>query len=215
MHNYHPTKKDKQLSLSIPGRLLASGLTLNQKYILGLDFSLNMKLGYNSYSHIEVGKMIKLHPNIVGSSRKALVEQRLLVKIGRKYYPTKKALEFLEDDKGQILLPFDLYTLSNVNAGAKLLWGIYNFISRGFRDYFALRETTAAKMNVSVGSITNWTKELNQKRLLKVYEHRNGYCTSQTVVVTCTFIKGKVELGLSREKDHHGNWRPIMLLLNP
>ncbi|MDT0646947.1 hypothetical protein RM545_09610 [Zunongwangia sp. F260] len=214
MHNYHPTKKDKQLSLSIPGRLLTSKLTLNQKYILGLDFSLNGKLGYNSYSHKEVGKLIKLHPNIVGSSRKVLIEQRLLEKNGRKYFLTQKALEFLEDDKAQILLPFDLYTLSNVNTGAKLLWGVYNFISRGFRDYFALRETTAAKMGVSVGSITNWTKELNQERLLKMYEHRNGYCTSQTVVVTCTFIKRKVELDLNREKDHNGNWRPIMPLIN-
>lgn len=215
MHNYHPTKKDKQLSLSIPGRLLASGLTLNQKYILGLDFSLNMKLGYNSYSHKEVGKMIKVHPNIVGSSRKVLIEQRLLEKNGRKYFLTQKALEFLENDKGQIILPFDLYSLSDMSTGAKLLWGVYNFISRGFRDYFALRETTAAKMNVSVGSITNWTKELNQKKLLKMYEQRNGYCTSQTLVVTCSFIKGKPDLILSREKDNNGNWRPIMPLLNP
>lgn len=92
---------------------------------------------------------------------------------------------------------------------------VYNFISRGFRDYYSLRETTAAKMNVCVGSITNWTKELNEKRLLKLYEHRTGFCTSQTVVVTCTFIKGKPDLILNREKDHNGNWRPIMPLLNP
>ncbi len=215
MHNYQPTKKDKQLSLSIPGKLLVSGLTLNQKYILGLDFSLKGKFGYNSYSHKEVSKRIKLHPNIVASSRKALVEQRLLEKNGRKYFLAQKALEFLEDDKGQIVLPFDLYNISDLNTGAKLLWGVYNFISRGFRDYFALRETTATKMSVSVGSITNWTKELNQKNLLKMYEHRNGYCTSQTVVVTCTFVKGKVDLDLNREKDHFGNWRPIMPLLNP
>lgn len=214
MHNYHPSKKDKQLSLLIPGKLLASGLTINQKYILGLNFSLKEKFGYNSYSHKEVGKMVNLHPNIVGSARKALVEQRLLLKNGRKYTLTHKALEFSEDDKGQVVLPFDLYSLSNVNTGAKLLWGVYNFISRGFRDYFALRETTAARINVSVGSITNWTKELDQKRLLKMYEHRNGYCTSQTVVVTCSFIKGKPDLVLNREKDHLGNWRPIMPLFD-
>lgn len=214
MHNYHPTKKDKQLSLSIPGKLLSSGLTLNQKYILGLDFSLKEKFGYNSYSHKEVSKMISIHPNIIGNSRKALIELNLLEKKGRKYFLTQKSLKFLEDDKGQIVLPFDLYTISDLNTGAKLLWGVYNFISRGFRDYFALRETTAAKMNVSVGSITNWTKELNQKGLFKMYGHKNGYCTSQAVLVTCTFIKGKPDLVLNREKDHNGNWCLLMPLLN-
>lgn len=214
MYNYHQLTKEKQLSLSIPGKLLASNLSLNNKYILGLDFALLEKSGSNSYLHTEVGKLLNLHSNIIAKSRTALVKEGLLEKNGRIYKLTQKALKFQEDDKGLIILPYDLYSLNNLSTGTKLLWGVYNFISRGFRDYFALRETTAAKMNVSVGSITNWTKELNQNNLLKIYEHRNGYCKSQTVVVTCTFIKGESNLILNREKDHLGNWRPIMPLLN-
>lgn len=214
MNNHLPLKKDKQLNLSIPGKVLASDLSLNQKYILGLDFALSQKRGSNSYLHSEVGEFLGLHPNIVAKSRRALVIQGLLQKNGRNYKLTEKGLEFAEDDKGMIILPYDLYTCKDLGTGPKLLWGVYNFISRGFRDYFAQRETTAAKINVSVGSITNWTKELNQKKLLKMYEHENGYCSRQTLIVTCTFISGKPDLDLNREKDHNGNWIQVMPLFN-
>lgn len=103
-------------------------------------------------------------------------------------------------------MPYEVYNLKIIKSGEKLLWGLYNSVSRGFKDYFAKRETTARQLAISVETVTKYTKSLNHAGLLKLYKHNFGYCSSQTVIVTCDIINGEFITELNRAKDHQGNW---------
>ncbi|WP_374465647.1 hypothetical protein [Chryseobacterium sp.] len=189
-----PTK----LIIEIPFEILMnSELSLNEKLFLGLDFSLKNKLGFNQVTSKDVGKLFNLHPNIVGDCRKSLLEKGYLLKEGRKYFLTDyyKTVEESEEsqentknkDRRNIKIPFEVYSNRALNKGEKLLWGEYNSISKGVKGYFASREYTANRLNVSVESVTNWTKSLNEKGLFKKYEIVSGYYTHQRKIITCRF----------------------------
>jgi len=95
----------RKLIIEIPFEILSDkGLALNEKLVLGLDFSLRKKLGFNQMTSKEMGGLLSLHPNIVGSCRKNLVEKGYLVKEGRKYflidhYKTVQESVIHDDDK--------------------------------------------------------------------------------------------------------------------
>lgn len=189
-----------KLMIGVPFEILMnSELSLNEKLLLGLDFSLKSKLGFNQITNKDVGKLFNLHPNIIGDCRKSLVEKGYLIKEGRKYFLTdhyktaEKSEEIQENtsskDRRNIKLPFEVYSNKRLKTGEKLLWGEYNSISKGEKEYFAKREHTANRLSVSVESISNWTKSLNEKGLFKKYQIVTGYHTHQRKVITCRFDK--------------------------
>lgn len=190
----------RKLIIEIPFEILMnSELSLNEKLLLGLDFSLTKKLGFNQITNKGVGELFNLHPNIVGDCRKSLLEKGYLVKEGRKYFLTDhyktvhKSEESLENTKNKdqrnIKLPIEIYSNKELKTGEKLLWGEYNSISKGEKEYFAKREHTANRLSVSVESISNWTKSLNEKGLFKKYQIVTGYHTHQRKIITCRFDK--------------------------
>jgi len=91
--------------------------------------------------------------------------------------------------KRNIKLPIDVYSHKELKTGEKLLWGEYNSISKGEKEYFARREYTANRMNASVESISKWAKSLYEKGLFKKYEIVTGYYTHQRRIITCRFDK--------------------------
>jgi len=197
-----PFTEDKmnKLTIEVPFEILSnSELSLNEKLLLGLDFSLKKKLGFNQITNKNVAELFNIHPNIVGNCRKNLIKKGYLTKEGRKYFLTDhyKAAEKLEEshkntkniDQRNIKIPFEVYSNETLNKGEKLLWGEYNSISKGEKEYFAKRECTANRLSVSIESISKWTKSLNEKGLFKKYEIVSGYYTHQRRIITCRFDK--------------------------
>ncbi|WP_026836539.1 hypothetical protein [Gillisia sp. JM1] len=207
MCKLHPKNNGRQLSLVIPSKILSeTSLTFNDKILLGFDCALSNKLGYNNYTNNHLSSFLNLHINSISNSRKALVENGYLFKTGRKYHLSEKSLKILEGDNQIIYLPFAVYNLKTIKSGEKLLWGLYNSVSRGFKDYFAKRLTTANNLSMSVETVTKYTKALNQAGLLKLYTHNSGYCSNQTVIVTCEVFNGEISTELNRTRDHRGDW---------
>ncbi|WP_309880917.1 hypothetical protein [Chryseobacterium rhizosphaerae] len=189
-----------KLMIVIPFEILMnSELSLNEKLLLGLDFSLKSKLGFNQLTNKDVGEFFNLHSNIVGDCRKSLLEKGYLMKEGRQYFLTdhyktiQKSEESNENTKNKdqrnIKLPFEIYSNKALKTGEKLLWSEYNSISKGEKEYFAKREHTANRLSVSVESVSNWTKSLNEKGLFKKYQIVTGYHTHQRKIITCRFDK--------------------------
>lgn len=214
MHKHHLIRNDRQLNLSIPGEILSrQDLTPNQKLILGLDFALLKKLGFNSYTSSKVAKMLHINSTYISLCRNQLIEKDLLRKIGRRYFLTANALDLQKTSAFHYTVLSDLLN-QKIGTGAKLLWSVYNSLSRGVENYFAKRETTACKLGVSVGAISKWNRELNSAGLFTEYIHKSGYCTKQTVIVTCCFVKGKSTVDYDREKDGNGSWVKVVPLFN-
>jgi len=189
----------KKLSIDIPFEILSNKeLSLNEKLVLGLDFSLKNKRGFNQLTNKKIGELLNLHPNIVGDCRKNLLEKQYLIKEKRKYFLTDcyKAIQesvindkdkIGEKDRRNIKLPVEIYNNQELKTGEKLLWGEYNSISKGIIEYFARREYTANRIGVSVESISKWTKSLYEKNMLVEYKVISGYCTHRKIVITCSF----------------------------
>ncbi len=183
--------------------LMNSELSLNEKLLLGLDFSLKSKLGFNQITNKDVGKLFNLHPNIIGDCRKSLVEKGYLIKEGRKYFLTdhyktaEKSEEIQENtsskDRRNIKLPFEVYSNKRLKTGEKLLWGEYNSISKGEKEYFAKREHTANRLSVSVESISNWTKSLNEKGLFKNIKSLQDITLTKERLSLVVLIKNKLK----------------------
>ncbi len=187
MHNILQFSQEKQLNIIIPPTILSHNeLSFNQKLILGLDYTLSLKLGFNSMTNKQVGELLCLHPNIVGYCRRHLVKNEFLRKDSRRYTITKKHIQFKVDDKRDVVLLCQIYN-RGMTTGAKLLWGEYNSISKGHKEYFAKRLYTAKRLNASEESITNWTKMLFDNKLLQEYYHKMGYCKSQKIIITREF----------------------------
>ena len=215
MYNNLLFKENKQLVLKIPATILSNTqLSFNEKLILGLDYAFQSKKGYNILSNNKVGELLNLHTNIVSYCRKNLLQNKFLFRVKRKYTLTEKHKNTSTEDKREVYLPFEIYNHKHLKTGSKLLWGEYNSISKGRREYFAKRNFTAKRLNASQESITNWTKQLNEHQLLKKYEHRTGYCTSQKVIITCEFKNDQKVLDITHVQNPQGEWvikRPKML----
>ncbi|MEQ3663782.1 hypothetical protein [Olleya sp.] len=215
MYNNLHSKENKQLVLKISATVLSSKeLSFNEKLILGLDYTYQSKKGYTKLTNSKTGQLLSLHSNIVSYSRKNLIQKGYLTKLKTKYTMTDKHKKLQIEDQREVFLPFEIYSHKRLPTGAKLLWGEYNSISKGRREYFAKRSYTSKRLNASEESITNWTKQLKEHQLLKKYEHRTGYCTSQKVIITCEFIDGKRVLEITHVQNPQGEWvikRPIML----
>ena len=162
----HQNHDSKQLTLKIHPKILSSKLSFNEKLILGLHYTFNKKNGYTVLSLSKMGLMFGLHPNVVSYCRKQLIHDGYIEKQGRKYILTDRYRKFETNDKREIFIPYQIYSDKNLTAGAKLLWGEYNSISGSVKQYFASRQYTANRLNASVESITNWTKLLNDNKLL-------------------------------------------------
>ena len=207
MFNNLLLKKKAQLILKIPSKILSNNqLSLNEKLVLGLDYTLSLKKGYNLLSSKQIGEKLQIHSNIVLSCRKNLLKKGYISKDKRKYILTDKYEETPISDKREIYIPYEVYTNKKLNTGSKLLWGEYNSLSKGYKDYFAKRKYTADRLNVSEESITNWTKKLYENNLLKKYELRKGYCVSQKRIITCEFIDGKVITTIRHIQNSQGKW---------
>lgn len=192
MDDYHILYPIKQLSIRIPATILShTQLSFNQKLILGLDYTYSLKTGYTFKKSKEIGELLNLHPNIISYCRKQLLNKGFIRIEDRKYVITDLHTEFEVDDKREIMLPFQVYSNPDIITGAKLLWGEYNSISKGHKEYFAKRLYTAKRLNASEESITNWTKLLSESNLLLKYAHKIAYCKNQKVVITINFIKAE------------------------
>ena len=187
----HQNQQGKQLTLRIHPKILSSKLSFNEKLILGLHYTFSKKNGYTTLSIGKMGLMFDLHPNVVSYCRKRLLNDGYVRKEGHKYVITDLYRKFETKDRREIYIPFEIYSHKDLTTGAKLLWGEYNSISGGVKQYFASRGYTAKRLNASVESITNWTKLLNDNNLLKLYSHNIGHCKSQKVVVTVDFNENK------------------------
>jgi hypothetical protein len=146
------------LIIKIPAKILSnSELSLNDKLILGLDYAFSLKNGNNTLNHKQVSERLNLHSNIVGESRKNMILMGYLSKVKQTYFLTSKFEEFstIIDDERTIYIPFEIYSHPKLRTGEKLLWGEYNSFSKGENFYFASREYTAKRLNVSKESITN------------------------------------------------------------
>ena len=209
MYNNLHSKENKQLVLRIPATILSNeALSFNEKLILGLDYTYHFKKGYNRLNNSTTGQLLCLHQNIISYSRKRLVQKGFLSKQNTKYTLTDKYKEIQVFDQREVLLPFEIYHHQYLSTGAKLLWGEYNSISMGRREYFAKRSYTSSRLNASEESITNWTKQLEEHQLLKKYEHRIGFCTNQKVIITCEFNDGQKIMEITHVKNPQGKWVP-------
>ncbi|CAM3918653.1 hypothetical protein FLBR109950_08545 [Flavobacterium branchiophilum] len=199
-------KFNKKLNIKVSPKILTNReLSDNEKLILSLDYTFYLKNGYTIYTNVDIGELLSLHQNIVGLCRKSLIKKGYLVKDEEdkrihRLTDKLKSLELLiieeKDEETKIydivcILPFEIYSNSKLKTGAKLLWGEYNTLSRTKEGYFKRRETTAKIMNVSVGSITNWTKQLFECDFLKLYAVNYGYYKNQKVVRTIEFSRKK------------------------
>ncbi|KLT69612.1 hypothetical protein [Flavobacterium sp. ABG] len=183
------TENRLPLIIKIPYKILLNNeLSLNDKLILGLDYTYSLKIRSNTMNNIQVGKLLQLHSNIVGDCRKKLVAQGYLSKEKQTYFLTTKFDEFSTtfEDKRTIYILSGIYNNPKLRTGEKLLWGEYNSMSKGDKTYFASREHTAQRLNVSKESITNWTNLLQQKNLITL-QYNIGYCTNQRLITTCKF----------------------------
>jgi len=189
--------KEFKINLEIPFDILSDKeLSLNEKLLLGLDYSLKKKLGFNQITNLEIGNLLNVHPNIIGSCRKKLVQKEYVIKKGRRYIlqernnseKTSDNSSQLElKDKRNIRIPFEIYHHPELKTGEKLLWGEYNSISKGEKYYYAKREYTANRLGVSVESVSNWTTSLHKKGCFSKYEIISGYYTHQRKIITCRF----------------------------
>lgn len=190
---------NKLINLKVPPQILSNKeLSTNEKLILALDYTLKSKKGYNIYTNVDIGRAFSLHQNIIGLCRKSLIKKGYLVRDTedkRKHILTNK-LNSIElplingkTDKRTIILPFEIYNHPDLQTGSKLLWGEYNSVSKEEKAYFSKRDTTSKKMNVSIGSITNWTKELDQYGFLEQYSvsFNSEYGIKQKTVRTIEF----------------------------
>lgn len=185
MYEYHNNFSDfASITIKIPSQILSNTeLTNNQKIILGLDYTLSLKKGFNKLTNTQISKMLNIHPNIVCKSRKSLVNQNYLKKEKAIYQLTDRYKSFKVKDKRQIILVDYIYTNKHLSTGSKLLWGEYNSFCRTNENYFGSREFTSVRLGCSKESISNWTKELLNEGLID-YQLKSGYCTKQKVVVT-------------------------------
>ncbi len=194
-------KFNKKLNIKVPPTILTNReLMDNEKLILSLDYTFSMKIGFNIMTNVDIGKVLSLHENIVGLCRKSLIKKGYLVKDikDKRIHRLTDKLNSVElpiinnkIDKRECVLFFEIYNNSNLKTGEKLLWGEYNSMSKTEKGYFAKRETTAERMNVSVGSITNWTKGLSINGLLEEYEIKSEYYKKQKIVRTVEFKREK------------------------
>ena len=216
-NNIH-SRGNKHIILKIPATILSNqDLSFNDKLIYGLDYAYHFKKGYNKLTNNKIAELLSLHRNIVSKSRNTLIKKGYLTKEKLVYELTDKHMtesSANKIDRREIFLPFEIYSHKYLSTGAKLLWGEYNSISKGIREYFAKRSYTSKRLNASVESITNWTKQLEQYQLLKKYGHRTGFCTNQKVIVTCEFKDGKKITAITHIQNPDGDWvlrRPRML----
>jgi len=192
MYEYHDNFSDfTNITIKIPSQVLSNTeLTNNQKVILGLDYTLSLKKGFNKLTNIQLGKMLNIHPNIVCKARKSLVRLNYLTRDRTIYRLTDKYKSFKVKDKRQIILLGYIYTNRGLSTGSKLLWGEYNSFCRTNENYFGSRKFTSVRLGCSKESVSNWTKELLNEGLID-YQLKSGYCTKQKVVVTKDFPNTK------------------------
>ncbi len=195
-------KFKRSLNIKVPPTILTNReLMDNEKLILSLDYTFSLKKGFNIMTNVDIGKLLSLHENIVGLCRKSLIKKGYLVKDLQ-----DKRIHRLTDKLDSVELPivnekeqkkyisectlfFEIYSHTEITTGAKLLWGEYNTMSKTTDGYIKKRETTSIIMNVSVGSITNWTKQLSIYGFLKEYEIKSEYYKKQKVVRTIEFSR--------------------------
>lgn len=182
----------KEITLVIPTPILSSKeLTEKDKLIFGLHYAYFKKGNTTFETNIEIGERLLLHPNTVTKSNTLFEENQLLKRENSNYVVVKETLEMLEkpnNDVEEIFIPFEVYS-KDMKAGAKLLWGEYNRFRDTTNGYIVKREKTAEYIGSSIASITNWTKELEDKGMLEEYDVNYGKKGSQKMVRTKNFNK--------------------------
>ena len=182
----------KEITLVIPTSILSSKeLSEKDKLIFGLHYAYFKKGNATFESNIEIGERLSINKNTVGKSNTLFEENQLLKKENSNYVVVKETLKMLKkpnNEVEEIFIPFEIYS-KDIKAGAKLLWGEYNRFRDTQKAYIVGREKTAEYIGSSIASVTNWTKELEEKGMLEEYEVNYGKKGSQRIVRTKNFNK--------------------------
>lgn len=189
----------KAINIKILSQIISNKeLSINDKLVLSVDYTFSLKNGYNILTNIKVGELLCLHPNIISNCRIRLIKKGYLVKddCDKRIYRLTDKLDNVDiplingkKDMRTVILPFEIYNHPHLQSGAKLLFAEYNSMRNTEKGYFAKRETSSQRLNVSKGSITNWTKELDLYGLLDEYTIESGFYTKQRNVRTKEFAR--------------------------
>ena len=189
--NWEETEKGKNYNLLIPSEILRMKLLFNEKIVLGLIYTSVKKNGQLKMNNKRISKYLCLNENTVSTTLKNLVEQKLIDKIDKGYILNEKLVQQIDLNKGRtILLPFEVFN-SKLNAGAKILWGEYNSLSKGKREYYASRQYTSERLNMGESSISSWTTLLYDNDFIVKNELYSGYMYKKKKVVTKIFERVK------------------------
>ena len=161
----------KEIALVIPTAILqisSKELSHNDKLVFGLHYAYFKKEGATYLTQKEIGKQLGLHENIIVGNHKRLKNKQLLVEEGGVHKVVEQTVGELQKDiigAQQIILPYLLYS-RKINSGAKLLWGEYNRFKNKKEGHFVKRVTTANNIGSSIASVTNWSNELEEAKLI-------------------------------------------------
>lgn len=174
----------KEVALVIPTVILKdTNLKERDKLVFGLHYAYFKKEGATYLTNIQIGEQLQLHYNDVGKSHKTLLQRQLLVKEDNVFKVVEETVvEMQKSIEGaqQIILPYLVYS-KKLNKGAMLLWGEYNKFKNQKEGYFAKRQTTAENIGVSLASVTNWSKELEDADLIHTKTFYRGVKKQKTV----------------------------------
>lgn len=191
----------KEVALVIPTAILKdTNLKERDKLVFGLHYAYFKKEGATYLTNIQIGEQLQLHYNIVGKSHKTLLQRQLLVKEDNVFKVLEQTVvEMQKNIEGaqQIILPYLVYS-KKLNKGAMLLWGEYNKSKNQPNGCFEKRQTIADNIGVSLASVTNWSKELEDADLIRTKTFYWGVKKQKTVF---TKDLNKVEAQRKKLKD--------------
>jgi len=187
---WEETEKGRSFNLLIPAPILEMDLSNNEKIVLGFIYSMCNIGGFMNMSYKRIANYLNLSSNTISTTMKQLVELTFIQKLDKGYVLSNEVVEAIDLRKERtILLPFEIFN-SKLNAGAKILWGEYNSISKGVKPYYASRQYTAQRLHMNKSSISSWTTVLKDKQFL-TYELYSGYKFRKKVVITTIFERNK------------------------
>lgn len=189
---WEETERGKSFNLLIPAPILEMELSNNEKIVLGFIYSMCNIGGYMNMSYKRIANYLNLSNNTISTTMKQLVELTFIQKTDKGYILSNEVVEAIDLRKERtILLPFEIFN-SKLNAGAKILWGEYNSISKGKKPYYASRQYTAKRLHMNKSSISSWTTLLKDKQFL-THELYSEYKFRKKVVITTIFERSKTK----------------------
>lgn len=190
--NWEETEKGKNYNLLIPALVLEGEWTYIKKMMLGFVFTSMKKNGELRMTNKRIGKFLSVNENTVSTTIRSLIKDGFIEQKDKGYVLDDEFVEEIKKRKGRtILLPFEVFN-SKLNAGAKILWGEYNSLSKGQIPYKYGREFISKQLNMSESSISTWNTLLYDNDFLTTYEVFSGYKFKKMIIITKKFEREDV-----------------------